>query len=65
MHWLNNGWEHDMTDRIKNLGKYAHKSKSVPVGKTEDDMSAKRMNPKMMPNKMPSKMHKGGGGVRG
>jgi len=54
-----------MTDRIKNLGKYAHKSKSVPVGKAEDDMSAKRMNPKMMPNKMPSKMHKGGGGVRG
>lgn len=57
-----------MTDRLKNLGKYAHKAKAKPVdvGRAEDDMSAKpRVNTKMVPNRTPSKMSKGGGGVRG
>jgi hypothetical protein len=51
-------------NRLKNLGKYAHKPK-VDVGKSEDDMSAKsKVNSKIVPNKMPSKTPKGGG-VRG
>lgn len=56
-----------MSDRLKNLGKYAHKAKERPVdvGRAEDDMSARKsVNTKVVPNKMPSKMSKGGG-VRG
>lgn len=55
-----------MTDRLKNLGKYAHKPKTVDVGKSEDDMSAgkARVNTKIVPNKMPSKTPKGSA-VRG
>ena len=56
-----------MDNRLKNLGKYAHKPKTVDVGRSEDDMSAgkARVNTKQVPNKMPSKTPKSGGGVRG
>jgi hypothetical protein len=53
-----------MSDRLKNLGKYAYPKKDL----MEDDMSGKsvksRVNTKVIPNKKPSKPMKGSA-VRG
>ena len=54
-------------DRIKNLGKYAHKPKHVDVGKSEDDMSS-RLNTKMPERGQRAKtnrLNKSSGGIRG
>lgn len=60
-----------MSDRIKNLGKYAHKPK-IDVGSSEDDMSANvksKVNSKLTLPQCGQRTTKhkagGGGGVRG